>query len=100
MTFPTNSLKTAEAIQTVLDNNDWSYTDHASDIIDDHSESGMDLDPLFDMRNQNNVWGAMVKDILTDILGRRDDEERDVATPTVTQVYNLVVQTMENRTQV
>jgi len=100
MTFPTNSLKTAEAIQTVLDNNDWSYTDHASDIIDDHSESGMDLDPLFEMRNQNNIWGAMVKDILTGILNRRDDEERDVATPNLSTVFNLVVQEMENQAKV
>lgn len=91
----TNSLKTAEAIQSVLDRNDWSYTDHQTDIIIDHSENGLDLDPFFEIRHRNNVWGLLVKDILGGIIMNIENSPK----PKLATVFNLVVQEMENRSK-
>ena len=88
-----NSQLTAWAIQTVLDQNNWSFTDHATDIICDHSDLGLNLDTFWNIRHRDNVWNLLVKDILGNIIMNINVGPK----PKLTQVFNLVVQEMTGR---
>ena len=84
---------TASAIQAVLDQNGWSFTDHHNDIVCDHSEMGLDLDKFWNIRHRDNVWTLIVKDILNNIVMNISVGPR----PKVALVYGLVVTEMEKR---
>ena len=85
---------TASSIQAVLDANDWSYTDHATDIVCDHADINIDLDPLFEIRHRNNVWRLLVKNILRDIL----PHVQFCTPPSLMEVYRMVEEEMVRRT--
>lgn len=87
------SVLTSESIQAVLDANDWSYTDHASDIRCDHDDTNIDLDPLFKIRHRNNVWRLLVKDILRTIISNMER----TTPPSLPEAYRLVEAEMERR---